>query len=137
MKEEKEYPDILKRLKEFMEHKQLSAYQINKDAGLSKGLITNSFSKGLGLTSSTISSLLLAYPELNANWLLVGRGPMLLNDDASSGNLASGNPASTASHLQDLQQLQDSCVELVKQIQLMKQREQTLNDNNLLQTLMH
>ncbi len=125
----KPYPAILQRLQRFMDHMGLSAYQINKDAGLAKGLITNAISKGLGLTSGTLEALLNTYPQLDANWLITGRGDMLLQNDAGSSRQTSQN------HIQDLQQLQDSCVELVRQIQAMKQRHEAEQADLLLQQL--
>lgn len=125
----KPYPAILQRLQRFMDHMGLSAYQINKDAGLAKGLITNALSKGLGLTSGTLEALLNTYPQLDANWLITGRGEMLITK-------ATGDTHQTSKqHLQDLQQLQDTCVELVRQIQAMKQRQEAEQADLLLQQL--
>lgn len=136
--EKKETPGILIRLQLFMKHMGLSAYQINKDAGLTKGLITNAFSKGLGLTSGTLEALLNTYPQLNANWLIVGRGEMLQDSDAEKKtNAAMASVSCAKAHIQDLQNIQDQCVELVKQIQQMKLREQANADDQLLQDLLH
>ena len=132
-KESKERPAILDRLQQFMDHMGLSAYQINKDAGLAKGLITNAINKKLGLTTSTLESLLNAFPQLNANWLIVGRGPMLLNEEATS---TSAQATNAQAHLNNLQQIQDQCVELVKLVQQIKQEEQANADNQLLSNLM-
>lgn len=115
-----------------MDQKGLSAYQINKEAGLAKGLITNAFSKKLGITSGTIESLLNAYPDLNANWLIVGRGTMLLNDAEKT---ITDTAKITEEHIGNLQEIQDRCVELVKQIQQLKMREQAREDNRLLSDL--
>lgn len=130
---EKEMPGILKRLLLFMDHQRLTAYQINKEAGLTKGLITNAISKKLGLTTGTLEALLNAYPQLNANWLLVGRGNMLM--DEAEGEKEAAKKL-TAEHLEDLQHLQDQCVEMVRQIQQMKQREQTRQENQLLEEIL-
>lgn len=130
---EKEMPGILKRLLLFMDHQGLTAYQINKEAGLTKGLITNALSKKLGLTTGTLEALLNAYPQLNANWLLVGRGNMLMDEVEGEKEAAK---KLTAEHLEDLQHLQDQCVEMVRQIQQMKQREQTRQENQLLEEIL-
>lgn len=134
----KELSDILKRLQLFMDHEGLSAYQINKDAGLTKGLITKAFGNGLGLTSGTLEALLRTYPQLNANWLIVGRGPMLMPAEASPApqSVPSSDTKAVHEHIADLEQIQNQCVQLVKQIQLMKQHAQSLADDQLLSHLM-
>ena len=57
MKTKKETPEslpILVRLQQFLDHEQLTAYQANKEAGLSKGLLINAFTNQRGLTTSTL-----------------------------------------------------------------------------------
>lgn len=125
-------PPILTRLQEFLEHMNLSVYQVNLAAGLSKGLLSNAFSKKQGLTTSTMERLLTAYPMLNANWLIVGQGQMLLEGEKTADV---PSPTTTQAHLQNLQTLQDQCVEMIKQIQQMKQKEQADADARLLSSL--
>ena len=137
MKEKKETSDILIRLQQFMKHMGLSTYQINKDAGLCKGLISNAISNGKGLTTSTLESLLNTYPQLNANWLIVGRGEMLIEDPTKQETNATKASVSTVhEHMEDLQLIQDHCVDLIKKIQQMKLREQTSANDRLLQELL-
>lgn len=124
-------PPILVRLQQFMDHEQLTAYQINKEAGLCKGLIQNAFSAQRGLTTSTLEALLNAFPQLNANWLIVGRGEMLC-DEAS----APASPSSTQQHIEHLDKLQAQCIEMIKAIQQMKLEEQQAADARILDQLL-
>lgn len=126
-----EMPPIMVRLQQFIQHMNLSVYQVNRTAGLCQGLLTNAFSKKQGLTTSTLERLLIAYPMLNANWLIVGQGDMLLNDNGD----ISCDTSTSQSHLQNLQTLQDQCVEMIKQIQQMKQKEQADSDARLLNSI--
>ena len=125
-------PPIMERLQQFIQHMNLSVYQVNRTAGLCQGLLTNAFNKKQGLTTSTLERLLLAYPMLNANWLIIGQGEMLL----PSAEEAKPAPTTTQKHLDNLQTLQDQCVEMIRQIQQMKQKEQADADARLLDSIL-
>lgn len=134
MKTKKETPEslpILVRLQQFLDHEQLTAYQANKEAGLSKGLLINAFTNQRGLTTSTLEALLNAYPQLNANWLITGRGEML-NPEPD----AAVPPSVTEKHIQDLDELQKQCVELIRTIQQMKIEEQKSAGDRLIDNLL-
>lgn len=120
------------RLQEFISHMNLSVYQVNRASGLCQGLLSNAFSKKQGLTTSTLERLLLAYPMLNANWLITGQGQMLIEEKKDE----EASPTSLQAHLQNLQTLQDQCVEMIRQIQQMKQKEQADADARLLNSLL-
>lgn len=128
-----EMPPIMIRLQEFIQHMNLSVYQVNRSAGLCQGLLSNAFSKKQGLTTSTLERLLLAFPMLNANWLIAGQGQMLLPETTAEEAVS---PSTLQNHLQNLQTLQDQCVEMLKQIQLMKQKEQADADARLLNSIL-
>jgi len=130
-KENTGMPSILVRLQQFMDHEKLNVYQINKESGLSKGLISNAFSNQRGLTASTLEAILNTYPQLNANWLIVGRGEML-NAEPDAAVPASA----TEKHLQNLDDLQKQCVEMIKTIQQMKIEEQKSADDRLIDSLL-
>lgn len=127
-----EMPPIMVRLQEFIEHMGLTVYQVNRASGLCQGLLSNAFGKKQGLTTSTLERLLIAYPMLNANWLITGQGQMLLTEGNET---EAPSPTTTQQHLQHLQSLQDQCVEMIKQIQQMKQQEQADADARLLKSL--
>jgi hypothetical protein len=65
------------RLKRYMDHKQYTAYYVNKCAGLSTGLLLKALQNDNNMSSNNIEQILLAFPDLNADWLLTGRGKML------------------------------------------------------------
>lgn len=127
-----ELPPILIRLQQFIDQMQLTTYQVNKEAGLCKGLLINAYTKHQGLTATTLEAILNAYPQLNANWLICGRGEML---NAVVGDSPSQTDA-TQSHMRDLDKLQQDCVSLIKSIQEMKQRAQAEADARLLNSLL-
>lgn len=128
-----ELPAVLSRLQQFMEHEQLSTYQINKEAGLSKGLLTNAFNKHQGLTATTLEALLNTYPQLNANWLICGRGEMLsIKEEVDTVTLQS----LSAQYVARLDQLQSQVVDLLKAIQQLKQEEQAAADQRLIDSLL-
>ena len=124
-------PPILARLQRFMDHENLTAYQVNKDSGLCKGLLINAFTNQRGLTTSTLEAILNTYPQLNANWLIVGRGEML-NPEPD----AAVPPSVTEKHIQDLDELQKQCIELVKTIQQMKNKTQEDANARLIDNLL-
>ena len=126
-------PPIMERLQQFIQHMNLSVYQVNRTAGLCQGLLTNAFNKKQGLTTSTLERLLLAYPMLNANWLIVGQGEMLL---PATEDKTAAAPSSTQAHLDNLQAIQDQCIEMIRQIQQMKQKEQADADARLLESIL-
>ena len=124
-------PPILARLQQFMDHENLTAYQVNKDSGLCKGLLINAFTNQRGLTTSTLEAILNTYPQLNANWLIVGRGEML-NPEPD----AAVPPSVTEKHIQDLDDLQKQCIDLVKTIQQMKSKTQEDANARLIDNLL-
>lgn len=131
--ENTELPPVLVRLQEFMDSQQLSTYQVNKEAGLCKGLLTNAYSKRQGLTATTLEAILNAYPQLNANWLICGRGEMLsTKDEVEPATLQS----ISAEYIARLDQLQSQVVGLLKTIQQLKQEEQAAADKRLLDSLL-
>ena len=114
-----------------MDHENLTAYQVNKDSGLCKGLLINAFTNQRGLTTSTLEAILNTYPQLNANWLIVGRGEML-NPEPD----AAVPPSVTEKHIQDLDDLQKQCIDLVKTIQQMKNKTQEDANARLIDNLL-
>ena len=126
-----ELPQSLVRLQQFIDHEGLTIYKANQMAGLSTGLLSNAFSKHQGLTITTVEAILRAFPQLNANWLIMGRGEML-NDVPGDDN----PPASvTQQHIAHLDALLEQSIQLAKTIQQMKQQEQSAADARLLDSL--
>lgn len=124
-------PPILARLQQFMDHENLTTYQVNKDSGLCKGLLINAFTNQRGLTTSTLEAILNTYPQLNANWLIVGRGEMLNPEPDAAVPLSA-----TEQHIRHLEELKKQCLEMIKSIQQMKIEEQKSADDRLIGSLL-
>ena len=124
-------PPILARLQQFMDHENLTSYQVNKDSGLCKGLLINAFTNQRGLTTSTLEAILNTYPQLNANWLIVGRGEMLNPEPDAAVPLSA-----TEQHTRHLEELKKQCLEMIKSIQQMKIEEQKSADDRLIGSLL-
>ena len=130
-KESTGMPPILARLQQFMDHENLTTYQVNKDSGLCKGLLINAFTNQRGLTTSTLEAILNTYPQLNANWLIVGRGEMLNPEPDAAVPLSA-----TEQHIRHLEELKKQCLEMIKSIQQMKIEEQKSADDRLIGSLL-
>ena len=86
--EENQYTGMkfIERLQYFMGKMGINDNQMTVNAGLSVGLIGKAKLSGKGMSSMNIEKILLAYPELSAEWLLTGNGPMLRADERDGGN---------------------------------------------------
>jgi transcriptional regulator with XRE-family HTH domain len=71
------------RIKEFIEYKGISISSFERQLGFSNGLIGKVL-KGSSLGSDKIEKILYAYKELNAHWLLTGKGKMVFDDNTQS-----------------------------------------------------
>lgn len=74
--------DITERLQLFMQHEGVTAFQMNKEAGLTRTLLIKAIEKHQGLNTATIEKIVRRYPNLNADWLITGRGNMLIDAEA-------------------------------------------------------
>ena len=74
--------DITERLQLFMQHEGVTAFQMNKEAGLTRTLPIKAIEKHQGLNTATIEKIVRRYPNLNADWLITGRGNMLIDAEA-------------------------------------------------------
>lgn len=84
---------FIERLQYFMENNGLNDNKLTVAAGLSVGLIGKAKIGNKGLTSGNIEKILLAYPQLNADWLLTGRGNMIATDEQSDTHKAKATRA--------------------------------------------
>lgn len=66
----------VQRLQQFIEFKRISKYRFYQDSGLSNG----SLDKGENIGSDKCEKIIYAYPDLNPDWLLTGRGSMLKSE---------------------------------------------------------
>ena len=74
--------DITERLQLFMQHEGVTAFQMNKEAGLTRTLLIKAIEKHQGLNTATIEKIVRRYPNLNADWLITGLGNMLIDAEA-------------------------------------------------------
>lgn len=77
---------FIERIQYFMSQMGINNNQMTVTAGLSVGLIGRAIKSKSGLNSDSIEKILYAYPNLNPNWLLTGRGEMLINNKAEKEN---------------------------------------------------
>ena len=76
--------NILDRLSKYMKINALNNNIVTVKAGLSNGLLGNAFKSGKGLNSDSIEKILYSYTDLDADWLLTGRGDMLKQTSTSA-----------------------------------------------------
>jgi len=72
------------RLKTFFNTLGISMAEFERRSNLSNGQSGKVFTAKLGITVEKLSGVFAAYPELNAEWLLLGRGQMLHADGQQS-----------------------------------------------------
>lgn len=81
--------NILDRLSKFMDVSNLNNNKITVKADLSNGLLGNAFKSGKGLNSDSIEKILYAYPNLNADWFVTGRGSMFNEEESNNLSIVS------------------------------------------------
>ncbi len=65
------------RLAQYLTVVGISERDFNRRTGFSNGLLGNAVKNGRALGSDKLEKVLSTFPELSADWLLTGRGPML------------------------------------------------------------
>ena len=68
------------RFKAYLDAKGIKNAQAERDCGLSNGLIASAIHKNAALGSDKLEQILIAYPDLSAEWLLRGTGHMLISE---------------------------------------------------------
>ncbi len=71
--------------------KGLNDNQMTVNAGLSVGALGKQRKGSRGLSSDSIAKILHSYPDLDANWLLIGQGEMLKNSKGNSKDSSKDN----------------------------------------------
>ena len=72
--------NFIERLQYYMEKQGINDNQMTVAAGLSIGLLGKLKKNGKGMSSVNIEKILSTYPDLNAEWLLTGKGEMQKSD---------------------------------------------------------
>lgn len=78
----------LERLQEYLDHKKIPAARLEKMAGLANGYIRKN--KG-SLSSVKLADILSVLPDLNGDWLLTGRGQMLIEEEGEKASVSVQN----------------------------------------------
>lgn len=105
---------FIQRLESFMKAEGINDNQMTVKAGLSVGLIGKCRKNGSGMASDSIEKILLAYPSLSADWLLTGRGEMLISSEPKNTAVEISNPKG-AVVISDVAFLKDLIREVVSQ----------------------
>lgn len=67
---------VPQRIKEFIDWKGIAVSAFEKSLGMSNASFGKSLKNGGAIGSDKLEKILIFYPEINAEWLLTGRGEM-------------------------------------------------------------
>lgn len=81
--------NINQRIREFMNSLEISDNQFAKSIGITQSVIASMFSRNTEPSSKVIVSILNAYANLSAEWLMRGEGYMLKGDTVTKEEPAS------------------------------------------------
>lgn len=70
--------DTLKRIKQFIDHKGLNIRSFEIAVGFSNGAFASQLKNQKTIGVDKLENILNTFPEIDANWLLTGKGSMLL-----------------------------------------------------------
>lgn len=102
---------FIERLQYYMEQNNINDNKITVDAGLSVGLIGKAKKSGKAMNSVNIEKILLAYPDLNPEWLLTGKGEMLKTNSLSKINSSHQHVSATCKDNNNKQDTQEISIE--------------------------
>lgn len=72
---------MINRIKEFIENENISIRAFEQKIGASNGLIRKAIANETDIQSKWISAIVENYPQINPEWLLTGRGEMLVSKE--------------------------------------------------------
>ncbi|GIJ96609.1 transcriptional regulator [Capnocytophaga stomatis] len=95
------------RIKEFIDFKGVSVRKFEESVGFSNGSFASQFKNNKTIGVDRVENILQTYPELNAEWLLTGRGQMLKSDieNQNSGVIIHHGNRKTRDALIDIQEI--------------------------------
>jgi len=96
----------LKRIKEYIDFKGITVSAFEKSVGFSNGLFGGQLKRNKTIGIDKLENILKTYPDLNADWVLTGRGNMLRR----------GINAEILCSLQQLTDTQQQIVSLLEQL---------------------
>lgn len=69
---------LIERLKQYIDFKNLNIYAFERSVGLSNNTIRKKLDSGRNnMATETLQAILRTYPDLSADWLLLGTGEMI------------------------------------------------------------
>lgn len=75
--------NTLQRLKLYIDYKGLTNKEFELSVGFSNGAFASQLKKNRTIGVDKLENILLAYPEINPEWVLTGRGDMLRSDNSN------------------------------------------------------
>ena len=72
---------VTERFKHIIEVKASSATSFSSEIGISQSTLSSQFSSKTGIQLSVITATLKRFPDISAEWLLRGKGEMILSDN--------------------------------------------------------
>lgn len=72
---------ILDRLRQYIKHKNLSFNKLEISIDASHGSISNAWKNDKNIGSNVVQRILTTYPDISAEWLLRGKGEMILTSE--------------------------------------------------------
>ncbi len=100
------------RLQKVLDHHGITAYKLGKDIDFSNAAIGNMLAGKTNPSFEFLSRLMELFPMLNANWLVMGRGEMFIDDSIRSKGFRSHPP--------DLLEAKDEIIRLLNENMRMK-----------------
>lgn len=75
---------IKKRILEYLDYKEVSKYKFYQDSGITRGVLD----KEGGISEDNIAKFIAYEPNINLEWLILGKGKMLKGDIVEEENLS-------------------------------------------------
>ncbi|EGK00470.1 hypothetical protein [Dysgonomonas gadei] len=79
---------MIERIEQFVEYLGISVRAFEQKIGASNGLIRKAITNKSDIQSKWISIIVDRFPQINTEWLLIGKGPMLKIDSENTVNIS-------------------------------------------------
>lgn len=79
---------MIERIEQFVEYLGISVRAFEQKIGASNGLIRKAITNKSDIQSKWISIIVDRFPQINTEWLLIGKGPMLKSDSENTVNIS-------------------------------------------------
>lgn len=87
---------VTEKLNEYITSKGISMYAFENSLGVSRGSISKAVKENKSIGSQVLENILSTYADLNPDWLLTGRGPMLRDGQTHKENKLTAPPITPA-----------------------------------------